>query len=170
MEKLKLLYTADKKDFLEGYDLYHKLYRQKAVYIKAAIFLIPLLLFIQQICMDPYFYMGYLCIIVCTAAIVCIILTPNMERRTTERALENISGRKYQFTLYEDRLTVERVYPEGEEPAAKIMSTEISLGEKSLKLIETETVVGIFTKAESVVLPKREMNDYDLETIRKYIK
>ena len=179
MEKLKLLYSIDGKEWMEGYDLYQKLYRRKFTYIKAAIFLIPLLLFIQQIWIDPYFTMGYVCIAICLAAIVCIILTPGIERKTTERALSGISGDRYQLTLYDDRLSVETLEysdkPEDLETGAggekirpeKPKPTEISFSDRSMKVIETEAIFGIFTKEVSVVLPKREMNDYDMETVRK---
>lgn len=179
MELLKLLYSIDENEWLEGYDLYQKLYKRRSVYIKAAIFLIPLILFIQQIWLDPHFTMGYVCIAVCLAAIVCILLTPSLERKNVMRALSGISGDMYQLTLFADKLTVETVAqenrPENLEPDGSgglirpenPAPTVIGFDDRSMKVIETEKIFGIFTKQTSIVLPKREMNDHDAETIRK---
>lgn len=182
MEKLKLVYSIKKEEWLEGYDLYQKIFRQKFTYIKAAVFLIPLLLFIQQIWLDPYFKMGYVCIAVCIGAIVCIFLTPRMERKTHERALEAIKDDKYKLTVTEEAITVETILPDtdreylekdkdgNEIPLPEIRPTVIPLSERSLKLIESENVVGIFTKTVSIVIPRSELNDYDVETLKKAIK
>lgn len=182
MEKLKLIYSVEKEEWLEGYDLSYNLYRKKFTYIKAAIFLIPLLLFIEQLFHDPKFIMGYVCIAVCIGAIACIFATPKMERAAAERALDGIAGDTYQMTLTEENITFETVKANiGEElleqdadgKTVELPKTEpvtVSLSDKSFRAIETEKIVGVFTKGISYVLPKSQMNDYDLDTLRKGLK
>ena len=182
MEKLKLTYSIKKEEWLEGYDLSYSLFRKKFTYIKAAVFLIPLLLFIEQLFRDPHFKMGYVCVAVCIGAIVCIFATPKMERRTAERALDSLSGDIYCLTLYEDRLKIETIIPEGEEkyldrdengepiPLPKIEPTVIPLSDKSLRATETDSIIGVFTKAISCVIPKSGLNDNDLDVLKTALK
>lgn len=182
MEKLKIVYSIKKEEWLEGYDQNYNLNRKKFTYIKAAIFLIPLLLFIEQLFHDPYYIMGYVCLAVCIGAIACMFATPKMERRNTERALDAIKDDKYQMTVFDDRITVETIIPESDEeylekdengepkPLPKIEPTEILLSDKSLKAIETEKIIGIFTKSVSCFVPKGELNDNDISVLKTALK
>lgn len=171
MEKLKLVYSVKPEEWLEGYDLYYKLYRRKGTYLKAALFVAALLLFIQQVWLDPYFIMGWICAAVCIGAIVCIVyLTPKMERGTTERALETIKGEKYELLLTEDKLTVSAIVPEGEETPDGKRPTVIDIRDKSVKIIETEKIIGLFSKDTSVVVPKSELNEYDVGVLKETVE
>lgn len=171
MEKLKLVYSVKPEEWLEGYDLYYKLYRRKGTYLKAALFVAALVLFAQQVWLDPFFTMGWICAAVCVGAIVCIVfLNPKMERKTTERALEMINGDKYELLLTEDKLTVSTVVPEGEEAPADVRPTVIDIRDKSVKIIETEKIIGLFSKEMSAVVPKSELNDYDIQTLKETVE
>ena len=179
MEKLKLVYSVKPEEWLEGYDIYQKLYRRKFTYIKAAIFLIPLLLFLEQLMHDPYYVMAYVCIAVCIGAIACIFATPKMERKNTERALEAIKDDKYELILTEDKLTVSTIIPEtdgeylekdenGEPiPLPEIKPTVVELADKDLKVVETERIIGVFSKELSLAIPKSELNERDLAILRE---
>lgn len=178
MEKIKLLYPIKPEEWLEGYDLYQKMYRRKFTYIKACAFLIPLILFLQQIWIDPYFTVGYICIAVCVGAIVCIFLTPGIERKTTERALEAIKDDNYVLTLFDDRIEISTVLPESDEkflepdesgakkPLPEIAPTVILLSEKNLRAVETEKIIGVFTSKTSAVIPKSALNDRDVSVLK----
>ena len=167
MEKLNLVYSIKKDDWLEGYDLGYKLFRKKFTVLKAAIFLIPIALFIDSLVRDPYFTVGYVCIAVCLGAMFCIFATPKMQRRTSEHALDELEGDTYNLKVFDDKLTVETVLPEGETPPPP---TVISLDDKSLRAVETENIIGVFTKEISLVLPKSAMNQNDLDILRKTLK
>ena len=178
MEKLKLTYGVPVGEWLEGYDLYYNAYRKKTTILKAVIFLIPLLLFIQQVWMDPYYTLGWICIIVCIGAIACIFATPKMERKNSERALEAIRGDKYELTLTDEKLTVRTIIPESDEqyleydkdgnirPLPEIEPTVIELDEKGLKLVETSDIFAIMSKRINLVVPKAAMNDEQAEILK----
>ena len=179
MEKLKLVYSVKLEEWLEGYDIYQKLYRRKFTYIKAAIFLIPLLLFIESLFHQPDYVMGWICIAVCLGAIVCIFATPRLERKNTERALGAIKDDRYELILTEDKITVTTIIPESESeyldkdsdgnaiPAPEIKPTVIDLKDNALKVIETDHVIGFFRKDLSLSVPKSELNEHDLTVIRE---
>lgn len=179
MEKLKLVYSIKSEEWMEGYDLYKKMFTRKFTYIKAAIFLIPLLLFVQQVWIDPTYTMGWICIVVCIGAIAAIFANPRLERKNTEHALEAVKDDKYEFTLYDDKFTVSTILPENESeyldrdengnavPLPEIKPTEVSLKEKGLKIIETEKIFGFYTKAVSLTVPKSALNDRDTAILRE---
>lgn len=179
MEKLKLVYSIKSEEWMEGYDLYKKMFTRKYTYIKAAIFLIPLLLFVQQVWIDPTYTMGWICIVVCIGAIAAIFANPRLERKNTEHALEAVKDDKYEFTLYDDKFTVSTILPENESeyldrdengnavPLPEIKPTEVSLKEKGLKIIETDKIFGFYTKAVSLTVPKSALNDRDTAILRE---
>ena len=181
MEKLKLVYSVKAEEWLEGYDIYYKTFRRKFTYIKAAIFLIPLLLFAQQIILEPTYTMGWVCIVICIAAIACIFAMPGVERKNTERALGAIKDDKYELILTDDKLTVSTILPDNEAdylendadgnviPAPEIKPTVVDLKEKGLQLVETEKIIGVFTKSLSLAIPKSELNVHDKTVLRETI-
>lgn len=181
MEKLRLNYAVSASEWLEGYDLYYKLYRKKFTYIKAALFLIPLLLFLQQVWIDPYYTMGWICIIVCVGAIACIMATPKLERRNSEHALEALKDDRYELTLTDTQLSVRTIISETDEqyldydkdgnpiPQPEIKPTVIDLAEKGLKLVETESTYAIVSKAINLVVPKSAVNADEAEVLKSAI-
>ena len=182
MEKLNLNYAVKAEEWLEGYDLYYKLYRKRTTYFKAALFLIPLLLFIEQVIRDPYYTMGWICIIVCIGAIACIFATPKLERRNSERALTAISDDRYVLTLTDTDLTVRTIIPESDEqyldvdkdgntiPQPEIPPTVVKLGEKGLKLAETENTYTILSREMNLVVPKSVMSAEETEILKSAFK
>ena len=178
MEKLNLTYSVAPSEWLEGYDLYYKAYRKKFTYIKAAIFLIPLLLFAQQIFIDPYYTLGWICIIVCIGAIACILATPKLERKNSERALEALRDDKYHLTLTDKKLTVSTIIPESDEQyleydkdgnqrqLPEIPPTVVELDEKGLKLIETGDIFVVMSKSINLVVPKAAMSENETNILR----
>lgn len=172
MEKLKLTYKIAPEEWLEGYDIYFAKFRKKSMIFRAAIFVIPLLLFIQQIWLDPKFVMGWVCIAVCIGAIFCIFANAKMERRMSERALDEIKDDSYELSLCDDRLVVETVIPEAEdaEEGQKIAPTVIEFSDKTYSAVETEKVFAAVTKAVCTVIPKAGLSVYDTETLRDALK
>lgn len=178
MEKLKLNYAVSESDWLEGYDLYYRRYRRKFTYIKAALFMIPLLLFIQQIWLDPYYTMGWICIIVCIGAIACIFATPKLERKNSERALTALREDRYELTLTDTDVTVRTILPESDEkyldydkegnpvPQPEIKPTVVKLGEKGLMLEEMSNAYAIISKEINLVVPKSAMTAEETEILK----
>ena len=163
MEKLKLSCRISPDEWLEGYDLYYKKFRQKFTYIRAALFIIPMLLFLQQVWLQPSFIMGWVCIAVCVAAVVCIFLNPKNERNAAAHALEGLVDKSFEVALSDDRITVSEVVPEGGEqkpPAAVVVfSAE-----------ETERVFAVMSKSGFIAVPKGGLSKYDLEALRDGVK
>lgn len=170
MEKLKLSYQIKPEEWLEGYDLYYKKFRQKSTVIRATLFLIPLALFFQQVFIDPNFVIGWVCIAVCIAAIFCIFANRRMERRVSEHALEGMKDDKYQLTLFDDKLTVETLIPENQESQQKAAPTVIEFSEKSYSAVETENIFAVMTKEVCITVPKENLSKYDIETLRDVLK
>ena len=178
MEKLKLNYAVKAEEWLEGYDLYYKLYRKKVTYFKAVLFLIPLLLFADQVWRDPYYTLGWICIIVCIGAIACIFATPKLERRNSEHALSAIRDDRYELTLTDTDITISTIIPESDAeyldydkegnpiPQPEIKPTVIKLGEKGLRLEETANTYTILSKEINLVVPKSAMSAEEAEILK----
>ena len=184
MEKIKLIYSLTADERMESYDLYRRLYKRKFTIIKAALFLIPLILFIQQIWIDPYYTLGYLCAAVCVGAIACILMTPKMERNSVERTAKVLKDDKYEMSVSEDGkiMTVSTVLPESDEkfldvdkdgnniPEPKIPPTKVDLSEKGVKCVETEKVFSVMSKEICLAIPKGGLSVYEIETLRDCLR
>ncbi len=167
MENTVFRYAFSKEDWLEGYGVAYKLYKRKFTYIKAALFVIPLILFIQGVIVDPNYTMGYICIAVCAAAVLCILATPKLERRSYEHAAEYLEGDSYELSVEGSRLVLTTVSaPDSEIPK---QPTVVELSDRSFKGVETENIFGAFTKAASIVVPKKSLSADEQEALRSVL-
>lgn len=178
---MKLTYNIEKEEWLEGYDLQWRLFRKKFTYIKAAIFAVPLLLFMQQLWIDPYYTMGWFCLAICIAAISAILATPKMERKSSERALEALKNDTYVLEIDGDKLSVLTVLPKDDSdlerdengeviPLPEIKPSVIDLKDKSVKAVEGEKIIGVFSNDFSAVIPKRPLSMYELGDLKSALK
>ncbi len=168
MEDRIYRYAFSSKEWLEGFDLCYKLYKRKFTYIKAAIFAVPLLLFIQSVYVDPYYTMGYICIAICAAAALCILMTPKLERRSYEHAVEYLEGDSYELKVEGSRLTLTTM-PVPEDEAPPKQPTVVDISDRSYKGIETEDIFGAFTKYASIVVPKGSLSADEQESLRQVL-
>lgn len=178
---MKLTYNIEKEEWLEGYDLQWRLFRRKFTYIKAGIFAVPLLLFMQQLWIDPYYTMGWFCLAVCIAAIAAILATPKMERKGYERALDALKDDSYVLEIEGDKLSISTVLPENDSdlekdengeviPLPEINPSVIDLKDKNVKTVEGEKMIGVFSTNFSAVIPKRPLSMYELGDLKSALK
>lgn len=179
--KLTLEYKISKDDWLNGYDLYYSLFKKKTTYLKAAIFVIPLVLFIEQVIRNPGFTVGWVCIGVCVAMIVSALMSIKLDRKNMATALEAIKDDSYVLNLFEDRLTVKTTINESPEnleydengelkPLPEIPESVCELTEKSLKVYETKDLVALFSHKGSFFIPKKDVNESDLGILTSCLK
>ncbi len=179
--KLKLEYKIDKEDWLLGFDLYYKLFKRNTAYIRAIIFAIPLVLFIEQVIKDPTFTVGWVCIGVCCAMIAIALLGKKTERKNMATAVEAIQNDRYILSLFDDRLTVKTEicedpanleYDENGEvkPLPEIPESVCEFDDKILKVYETERLVALFSRRASFFVPKKEIEPNDLEVLVNSLK
>lgn len=182
MEKLSITYKISKEAFMEGYDVFYRQKKAKSTYIKAALFAAALLLFIQQVWMDPYFTMGWVCIVICIGAILCILATPKMDRQNYERALKGLEGDTYRLSIENRKISVETVILDNDDkcldadsegnllPHPEIKPTVIDMDDKSYRTVETDKIFVVMTKDYSLVIPKEPLSIYDTEALRDGLK
>lgn len=166
MQKISLTYSLASENYLEASDIQYNLFRKKTTYIKAAVFAIPLLLFIQQIFLDPYYIIGWLCIAICIAAVAAILNSPKLEKANAQHAAYILKDRQLHLEIDDSKLILSKIIPEGSE--ARICA--VDLQEKGVKTLETEKIIGVFTKNESVVVPKEKLSVYEIEALRDVLK
>ncbi len=182
MEKLMLCYKLSSEERLEGYDIYYRVKKRKFTFIKAALFAIVLILFIQQVIMDPYYTLGWICIIICAGAIACIFATPKMERKNFERANEALKDDAYRLETDGKTLTVSTVLPDSDGeyldigkdgepiPQPEIKPTVIDLTAKDFKSFESENVITASDRTAFFTVPKSALSKYEIETLRDALK
>lgn len=175
--KLKIEYKISKENWLKGYDLYYGLFKKKITFIKAALFLIPLLLFGQQVVMEPSYMAGWVCITICIAIIVGTLIMPKLERKNTANALDAIADDSYVLELFDDKFSITTKIFESEDnleydengevkPLPEIPASVCELTEKSLKGYETEDLIALFSQRGSFFIPKCELDGISYETIK----
>ncbi len=179
--RLSLEYKISKEEWLSGYDLYYNLFKKKTTYLKAAIFVIPLILFIEQVIRDPSFTVGWVCIGICVAMIGSALFTGKLERKNMATALDAIKDDSYVLNLYEDRLTVKTIVNESPEnleydengelkPLPEIPESVCELTDKTLKVYETKDLVALFSRKGSFFVPKSAINESDLDILTSCLK
>ncbi|MBQ8623276.1 MAG: hypothetical protein IJ424_02725 [Oscillospiraceae bacterium] len=179
--KLNLEYKITKEDWLSGYDLYFNLFTKKTTYIKAAIFVVPLILFIEQVIRDPKFTVGWVCIAACVMMIVSAFISNKLERKNIANALDAIKDDIYILNLFDDRLTVKTIVNESPEnleydengelkPLPEIPESVCEFSEKTLKVYETEKIIGLFSRRGSFFIPKAGLDENELNVVTSTLK
>ena len=181
MENLKISYQISPEEYLEGYDIFYRKKKRKFTFIKAGLFAIALLLFIQQVYIDPYYTIGWICIAICAGAIAAIFGTPKIERRNYEQAIKALTADTYELNVTKESLTVSTVLPDDSEyleedekgslkPHPEIPPTVMDLTDKSFKAYESEGVICAMDRDLSMTVPKSKLSKYDLEALRELLK
>lgn len=179
---LKVKYGIDKNEWLEGWEIYYKTYKQKSVYIRAAVFLIPLALFVEQVVRDPSYGVGWVCVGICIACIAALFFSKHTEKKNYINALEALKDDEYILTVDGSTLTLETVLPESDkeflEPDEEgnlkeypaIEPTVCDLSDNSLKCFETENIIGLFSEKLGCVIPKAKINEDELNELKTSLK
>ncbi len=168
--KLNLSYKISKDDWMKGYDLYFKMFKRRSMIIKAGIFAVTSLLFIDQIVKDPSNTTGWLCFIVCIAMVAMILMNSRIERKNMMRALDGIVDDTYVFDLFDDSFTVKTIVSEKEEnleydeegnivPLPDIEPSVCYFNDRGLRCIETSDIYAVFSYRGCFFIPKAELSD-----------
>lgn len=179
---LKLHYSIDKNEWLEGWNIYFKTFKQKWVYIRAAIFLVPLALFVEQVVRDPSYGVGWVSIGICIACISALFFSRNTEKKNYINALEALKDDEYILTVDGATLTLETILPESDkeflEPDEEgnlkeypaIEPTVCDLTDKTLKCFETQNIIGLFSEKFGCVIPKAKIDENELCELKASLK
>ncbi len=172
-------YGFHQESWLEGYDMYYKLYRRKRTILFVVLFLVLGLLFVQQVVMDPTYGVGWMCLAICFAVAVVYALSPWYERKNVIKALPAIENDRYVLKIYPEKITIRTIISEDDsqylepdesgnlKPYPTIPETVIDLSDKTLKTAETEKMFAVFTKYTQSIIPKEDLSEEELERLRK---
>lgn len=159
-------YTFDIECWKKGYVQYSRAFRKTKNIAVTVVFGVLALLFLEQIIRDPEYGAGWLCMGVSLMMALINLLNPKMEKKRLFSSLENITGDKYALRIYEDKFTVETVSLGDGGDVSGIAPVEIMLSEKSLKVFEEEDYFGLFSKTFFAVVPKKELNVYEISALQ----
>ncbi|MCD7771051.1 MAG: hypothetical protein LUH23_03050 [Oscillospiraceae bacterium] len=172
-------YGFNQESWLEGYDMYYKLYKRKRTILFVVLFLVLGLLFVQQVVMDPTYGVGWMCLAICLAVAVVYALSPWYERKNVQKALPAIENDRYILKIYPEKITVRTILPEDDsqylepdesgnlKPYPEIPETVIDLSDKTLKTAETDKMFAVYTKYTQCIIPKGDLSEEELERLRK---
>ncbi len=172
-------YGFEQESWLEGYDMYYKLYRKRRTIIFAVIFLVLALLFVQQVAVDPTYGVGWMCLVICVAIAVVYLISPVIEKKNVKNALPAIENDRYVVRIYPEKVTVKTILPEDDEkylepdetgelkPYPEIPETVIDLSDKTLKTAETDKMFAIYTKYTQCIITKKDLSEDEIEKLRE---
>ena len=182
MENITLSYKISLEERLEGYDIYYRVKKRKFTFIKAAAFAIMLILFIQQVIMNPKYTLGWICIIVCLGAIACIFATPKMERKNYGYANEALKDDVYRFEMSKDKILVSTVLPDSDEKyldidkegnavsQPEIQPTAVDMTDRKFSAYESENVFTVSDSGAFFTVPKSGLSKYEEQELRDRLK
>ncbi len=176
-------YGFNQESWLQGYDMYYKLYRRKRTILFVVLFLVLGLLFVQQVVMDPSYGVGWMCLAICLAVAVVYALSPWYERKNVIKALPAIENDRYILKIYLEKITIRTILPEDDsqylepdesgnlKPYPEIPETVIDLSDKTLKTAETDKMFAVYTKYTQSIIPKSDLSEEELCVLRtKFVK
>ncbi len=172
-------YGFEQESWLEGYDMYYKLYRKRRTIIFAVIFLVLALLFVQQVAVDPTYGVGWMCLVICVAIAVVYLISPVIEKKNVKNALPAIENDRYVVRIYPEKVTVKTILPADDEkylepdetgelkPYPEIPETVIDLSDKTLKTAETDKMFAIYTKYTQCIITKKDLSEDEIKMLRE---
>lgn len=179
---IKINYKINKEQWLEGWDIYYSLYRQKWAYVRAGIFLIPLILFVDQVIKEPSYGIGWMSIAICLACMVSPILLKKKERRQYSDALDGINDGSFEVTVDGTTLTLETIVSETESeyldkdedgnpiPLEPVPKSVCDLSDKDVKCVDTANIIGIYSKKGSYIITKEGLSEEELGAVSAALK
>ncbi|MCD7731981.1 MAG: hypothetical protein LUH56_00870 [Oscillospiraceae bacterium] len=174
-------YGFDEESWLEGYDMYYKLYRRKRTICFVVLFLVLAALFVQQVVLDPTYGVGWTCLAICLAIALVYALAPAYEKRNVKRALPAIENDRHVLKIYPEKITVRTILPEDDAqylepdesgnlmPYPEIPETVIDLTDKTLKTAETDKMFAVYTKYTQSIIPKADLSEEELERLKQCV-
>lgn len=179
---LKINYVITKEHWLEGWDIYYMLFRRKWAYIRAGVFVIPLVLFVDQVIRQPSYGIGWMSIAICLACMASPILLKKKERMQYDAALDGIKDGSFEVTIDGSTLTLKTIVPESEVeyldkdedgnpiPLEPIPESVCDLSDKKLKCVETANIIGIYSKKGSYIITKEGLTDEEITSVTAALK
>ncbi len=174
-------YGFEQESWLEGYDMYYKLYRRRRTIAFVVLFLVLALLFVQQVVLDPSYGVGWMCLAICLAVAVVYALSPWYERKNVIKALPAIENDRYVMKIYPNKITIRTIIPEEDsqylepdesgnlKPYPEIPETVIDLTDKTLKTAETDMMFAVYTKYTQSIIPKGDLREEEIERLRERV-
>ncbi|MCD8108423.1 MAG: hypothetical protein LUE20_10775 [Oscillospiraceae bacterium] len=174
-------YGFNQESWLEGYDMYYKMYRRRRTIAFVVLFLVLALLFVQQVVMDPSYGVGWTCLAICLAVAVVYALSPWYERKNVIKALPAIENDRYVMKIYPNKITIRTIIPSDDsqylepdesgnlKPYPEIPETVIDLSDKTLKTAETDKMFAVYTKYTQSIIPKSDLSEEELLVLRERV-
>ena len=166
-------YDVKNTEEKEAFMAFQKKFVYKQNIIKTIVFALVGIIFLIRIIYKPDNAVFWLGLVICLAAIFIFWYNPIKIRKTLMESLKPLEDDRYIFKLYDYKFSIETILPEDErfdEDGKEIVIKPrvVQFSDIGLKILEKRDMFLLFLKKESIyVLPKRCIEDYQINTIRK---
>jgi len=162
---------------------YQKVYTLKKRIFQSSLFLLIAIFSLIRVLMQPDYSMLWGIVVIAVIFGALIWINPIIVRKNLLKALKNIEGDRYQFSLYNEYFSIKTIQlannsvtPDIENQEEKIEVDDIppkivKFSEEEVNFVEKENVFVIFLKNQTYyTIPKRCMDMQIQETIRSFFK
>ena len=162
---------------------YQKVYTLKKRIFQSSLFLLIAIFSLIRVLMQPDYSMLWGIVVIAVIFGALIWINPIIVRKNLLKALKNIEGDRYQFSLYNEYFSIKTIQlannsvtPDIENQEEKIEVDDIppkivKFFEEEVNFVEKENVFVIFLKNQTYyTIPKRCMDMQIQETIRSFFK
>lgn len=191
---INISYKVSSEQWIQGWEKYYDTFRFKGQVIRAAIFLVPLILFVEQVIKDPSYGAGWICIVICLLSMAVLLLSKFTEKRNYIKLLEvgatdtfTLSvadndlmlikveeGQNQTVTVEDDNVSIEGELADDadldKEELSDIPPMKCDLSDKLVKAFESDEFFGIFSDILSCVIPKSQLSEEDASSLREALK
>ncbi|MCD8328296.1 MAG: YcxB family protein [Ruminococcus sp.] len=157
----------------EAFTAFQKKYVFKQNILKTVVFALIGIIFAIRIAFQPENAVYWIGLVICLAAIFIFWYNPHRIKKTLMQSLKPLEDDRYIFKLYDYKFSIETVLPEDERydeegKEIKIPPRVVQFDDIGLKIIEKEKMFVLFLKKDTIyVLPKRCMEDYQIQIVKK---
>lgn len=166
-------YDVKNTEEKEAFTAFQKKFVYRQNIIKTIVFALVGIIFLVRVIYKPENAVFWLGLVICLAAIFIFWYNPIKIRKTLMQSLKPLEGDRYIFKLYDYKFSIETILPEDErfdEEGNEIVIKPrvVQFSDIGLKILEKREMFLLFLKKESIyVLPKRCMEDYQINIVRK---
>ena len=164
-----LNYTISVGEYERAFIAFQKRYVFPKNYIMTVLFAGIIVLYAQQIKTDPSYTMAWVLLAVCIAFIILIWYNVFRIRKSLVNSIKEIQDDKYTSTFFEDGLMIQTEITGTDETqeAMEIQPKRIYYELDSPDVLENSEIFILYLKKQMFyVLPKRSMNDREIEFLR----
>ncbi|MEG0614599.1 MAG: hypothetical protein RR540_02490 [Oscillospiraceae bacterium] len=170
---LTLNYGITEEEYKTAYKAYQKKYVFQKSIIYSAIFLVIILLFLQQVLVKPDYTVAWFCIAVCVIIAGYGWFEPFSIRKHVFKSLENIRDDQYTTDFFDGRIRIstkiaDQDQSETSEEKEEIRPTILAISPASMQVLElSDMYLLVIRKKLFYLVPKKSCSEKDTEKINE---